>query len=49
LIQVVEELWNEASGTCAKLKIVEIPGAVKRKIEKYDGSEHIAEEHRTWY
>lgn len=49
LIQVVEELGDEASGSCAKLAIVEIPDGVEYEIAEYDGSEHIAEVHRTWY
>lgn len=48
LVQVVEELGNAASGTYADLSIVEIPDDVQWQIEEYDGSEHIAEKHRTW-
>jgi hypothetical protein len=48
LVQIVEELGNEASGRCAKLKIVEIPDDINWVIEEYDGSETIAEEHQTW-
>jgi hypothetical protein len=48
LIQVVEELGNEASGNFAKLKIVEIPEDVQWEIEEYDGWEWVAEVHRTW-
>jgi hypothetical protein len=52
LIQVVEELGGGhrtgASGRCADLKIVEIPDGTDYVIEEYDGSEHIAETHRTW-
>ena len=49
LIQVVEELGEEADGPCAKLNIIEIPYDVKYEIEEYDGMEHVAEVHRTWY
>lgn len=49
LIQVVEELGNEASGSCANLKIVNIPDNIEWEISEYDGSEHIAEKHRTWH
>ncbi|MEW8048917.1 MAG: hypothetical protein AB2792_19940 [Candidatus Thiodiazotropha sp.] len=49
LIQVVEKLGKEASGLCAKLKIVEIPDGVDWEIDEYDGNEHVAECHRTWY
>lgn len=48
LVRVVEELGEEADGTFAKLKVVEIPDDVKWDIEEYDGSEWIAEVHRTW-
>lgn len=52
LIRVVEELGGEhrtgASGQCAELRIVEIPDGTEYEISEYDGSEHIAETHRTW-
>lgn len=49
LVQVVEELGDEADGEFSRLKIVEIPDDVRWFIEEYDGSEHVAEKHRTWY
>lgn len=48
LIQVVEELGDEANGWCAELNIVDIPDDVKWHIAEYDGIEWIAEDHRTW-
>jgi hypothetical protein len=48
LIRVVEEMGEAAYGSCADLRVVEIPDGVKYVIEEYDGNEHIAEEHRTW-
>ena len=48
LIQVIEELDEEANGFCAKLKIIEIPNDIKWTIEEYDGIEWVAEKHRTW-
>lgn len=49
LVKVVEELGSErASGPHAKLKIVEIPDDVEYTIEEYDGTEWVAEKHRTW-
>ena len=49
LIQIVEELGDKANGHFAELKIVEIPNGVDWYIEEYDGCEHIAERHRTWW
>jgi len=48
LVEVVQELKERASGTHAELSIVEIPDDVEWEIEEYDGTEHIAEKHRTW-
>lgn len=48
LIQAIEELGNEASGSFSVLKIVEIPDDVEWVIEEYDGMEWVAEVHRTW-
>ena len=49
LIEVIEELGEEANGNFADLKIVKIPSDVKWEIEEYDGKEWVAEKHRTWY
>jgi len=49
LIQVVEEMGDASFGWAAKLKIVEIPDDVDWYVSDYDGIEHIAERHRTWY
>lgn len=48
LVQVVEQLGSSAAGSCAELKIVEIPDDVEWQIEEYDGLEWVAEVHRTW-
>lgn len=48
LIEVVEELGDLANGSCAKLKVVEIPNGIEWEIDEYDGNERIAETHRTW-
>ena len=48
LIAVIEEMGDVASGTCAELKIIEIPDGVEFVIEEYDGQEWVAEKHRTW-
>ena len=42
LIQVVEELGESSWGSCAQLKIIEIPdGALRYQILEYDGWESI--------
>ena len=48
LVAVIEELGEEASGCCAKLKVVEVSDDVEWQIEEYDGNEWVAEKHRTW-
>lgn len=48
LIAVIEELGERANGFAADIAIVEIPEGVKWHIHEYDGSEHVAEDHRTW-
>jgi hypothetical protein len=48
LIAVIEELGDKASDRYGDLKIVEIPDDVDWEIEEYDGSEWVAENHRTW-
>ena len=49
LVQLVEENAELYSGSHAELKVVEIPDGVEFTIEEYDGNEHVAEAHRTWY
>jgi hypothetical protein len=49
LIAVVEQLGESANGWAADLVIVEIPAGVNWHVAEYDGLEHIAENHRTWY
>jgi hypothetical protein len=48
LVEAVEALGEEAGGSMACLKVVEIPDGVSYEIDNYDGREHIAESHRTW-
>jgi len=48
LIEVVEELGEEANGEHAKLKIVEVPNGIDWELYEMNGVEWIAEKHRTW-
>lgn len=48
LVKIVRELGMAANGSCANLKIVEVPGDVNWLVQEYDGAEWIAEQHRTW-
>ncbi len=48
LVDVVELLGKEANGSCANLKIVDIPDGIEFYIHDYDGNEHVAEAHKTW-
>ena len=44
LIQVVEELGDDANGACAALLIGEVPAGTKYRIAEYDGLEGIETE-----
>jgi hypothetical protein len=48
LVRVVEELGRNAGEEYARLKVVEVPDDVQWIIQEYDGSEWVAEVHRTW-
>ena len=48
LVQVVEELGEEANSWASALEVVEIPDDVDWKIDDYDGQESIHEKHRSW-
>jgi hypothetical protein len=48
LVKIVREMGADANGSCANLKIVEIPADVSWHIGEYDGAEWVAEDHRTW-
>jgi hypothetical protein len=41
LAQVVEELGDKANGSCAKLRIQEVPAGTLYRIDEYDGSESV--------
>lgn len=48
LVECVEKLGEEANGTYAELKVVEIPDDVNWEISEYDGLEWVEEVHRRW-
>ena len=48
LLQVVDQLGEEADGDRAELKIIEIPDDVEWEIDEYDGIESVEEVHRSW-
>jgi hypothetical protein len=48
LVRLVEEMGEKAGSSHSRLRIVEIPDDVEWQIEEYDGSEWVAEKHRTW-
>lgn len=48
LVRIVEGMGEEADGKFAALKVVEIPDDADWYVEEYDGSEWVAERHRTW-
>lgn len=49
LVRVVEELGKKACDRYSLLKVVEISDGVEWEISEYDGMEHVAEVHRTWW
>lgn len=49
LVSVVEAMGKDASDTVADIRIVEIPDQIQFTIEEYDGNEHVAQVHQTWY
>lgn len=48
LIECIEKLGEDANGTFAELKIVDIPDDVEWTIEEYDGMEWVSEKHKVW-
>lgn len=49
LIEVLEELGEEADDWASDIVIVEVPDEVQWFISEWDGMEHVAECHRKWY
>ena len=48
LISVIEELGDEASGSCANLCIAEIPDGAEYEITYYDGNESVEPPRQSW-
>jgi hypothetical protein len=49
LVKIVEEMGEQAGQKgITKLKVVEIPDNIEWSVHEYDGSEWVAEAHRTW-
>ena len=49
LIDAIEAVGiEESAGSCANLRIIEIPNDVDWEIEDYDGCETVHEKHRKW-
>lgn len=49
LIKAVEEVGlKESADTFSSLKIVKIPYGIEWELKEYDGSEWVAQKHRTW-
>lgn len=47
LVEIVETLGDDASGSCARLRVKEIEGTVYR-IDEYDGYESVIEGYSDW-
>jgi len=48
LVECVEKLGENASGSHARLRVVEVPDDIEWKISDYDGQEKVEEKHRSW-
>jgi hypothetical protein len=48
LVQVVEELGEDANSNYSKLRVVEVPDNIDWYVHDYDGMETIHESHRSW-
>lgn len=48
MIEIIEEIGEDADGSCANLEIVDIPDDMEYEIDDYDGIETLRELHRTW-
>jgi len=48
LVSVVETMGEKANGSCASLKVIEIPDGIQWDVDDYDGIESISEAHQQW-
>lgn len=48
LIEIVEQLGDKANGSCAELKIIQVPTGVDWEIHDYDGMKSVREKSRSW-
>lgn len=48
LVAVVDQLGDEAGGSCAQLKVIEIPDGTNWEIAEYYGVESVHEVHASW-
>ena len=48
LIEVVKLLGDASNGSCAELKVIEIPDGIDYDIGNYDGMETVRETPRSW-
>jgi hypothetical protein len=48
LVEAVETLGDVANGSCASLRVIEIPDGISWEMDEYDGIESIHETHRSW-
>lgn len=48
LVECVETLGIQANGSCAKLRVVDIPDGTDYTIDDYDGQETVEERHQSW-
>lgn len=49
LIQAIESIGEDkASGSLAKIRIIDIPNGIEWDLDEYDGIESVHEQHRSW-